>query len=82
MFLISLGTFDMVHENFIHFLNFPANDCYWDKRKQLVILRVPTVNTQQKCTAVVLLQQITLNNHVNAEHEEVTISKFERRDGK
>lgn len=58
MFL-SLGTFDMVHENFIHFLNFPANDCYWDKRKQLVILRVPTVNTQQKCTAVVLLQQIT-----------------------
>ena len=58
MFLISLGTFDMVHENFIHFLNFPANDCYWDKRKQLVILRVPTVNTQQKCTAVVLLQQI------------------------
>lgn len=59
MFLISLGTFDMVHENFIHFLNFPANDCYWDKRKQLVILRVPTVNTQQKCTAVVLLQQIT-----------------------
>lgn len=59
MFLISLGTLDMVHENFIHFLNFPANDCYWDKRKQLVILRVPTVNTQQKCTAVVLLQQIT-----------------------
>lgn len=59
MFLISLGTFDMVHENFIHFLNFPANDCYWDKRKQLVILRVPTVNNQQKCTAVVLLQQIT-----------------------
>lgn len=59
MFLISLGTFDMVHENFIHFLNFPANDCYWDKRKQLVILRVPTVKTQQKCTAVVLLQQIT-----------------------
>lgn len=59
MFLISLGTFDMVHENFIHFLNFPANDCYWDKRKQLVILRVPTVNSQQKCTAVVLLQQIT-----------------------
>lgn len=59
MFLISLGTFDMVQENFIHFLNFPANDCYWDKRKQLVILRVPTVNTQQKCTAVVLLQQIT-----------------------
>ena len=58
MFLISLGTFDMVHENFIHFLNFPANDCYWDKRKQLVILRVSTVTTQQKYTAVVLLQQI------------------------
>ena len=48
----------MVHENFIHFLNFPANDCYWDKRKQLVILRVSTVTTQQKYTAVVLLQQI------------------------
>ena len=58
MFLISLGTFNMVHENFIDFLNFPANDCYSDKRKQLVILRLPTVNTQQKHTAVGLLQQI------------------------
>lgn len=62
MSLISLGTFDMVHENFIHFLNFPANDCYWDKRKQLVILRVPTVNRN-----TLRLFCSSLNNHVNAE---------------
>lgn len=85
MFLISLGKVDIEHENFIHSLNFAAKTASGTNGNSSWFCEsLPSTRNRNTlrlfCSNNSSLIGYINHNHVNAEHEEVTISKFERQD--